>query len=117
MSAISNDRIRELLEAVAYLALQWDRGEDWRDHRNDVLALIGAADKVRESTAAPQPARDALRDLVARYDDAVDVGRRGAARRGMPVPEFIVPGPSVSEKLAAALAEARAVIAEGGDRG
>jgi hypothetical protein len=53
-----------------------------------------------------------LRDLVARYDDAVDVGRRGAARQGMPQPEFIVPGPSVSEKLEAALAAARAVIAE-----
>jgi hypothetical protein len=54
---------------------------------------------------------DVLRELVARYDEAVLVGMRGAARRGMSPPEFIVPGPSVTEKLAAALDAARVAIA------
>ena len=48
-----------------------------------------------------------LRELLARYDEAVAVGARGAARRGMPMPDFIVPGPSVTKGLKDALFAAR----------
>lgn len=41
-------RLSNLLGVLAIVELQWERGEDWRDHRDEVVRLFALAEELRQ---------------------------------------------------------------------